>query len=94
MQGLSKLERAGNPASGGAWHGCTSVEAAGSGALGTRFTRFTGALGTQFTRFTGTKVQIMTQKTLIARVPPVVLFKSHDAQVLSLLALLVQKYKY
>jgi hypothetical protein len=57
MQGLSKLERAGNPASGGAWHGCTSVEAAGS-----------GALGAQFTCFTGTKVQIMAQKTLIVRV--------------------------
>ena len=45
----------------------------------------------QYARFTGTKVQILTQNTLLARVPPVVLFKSHDAQVLGLLALLVQK---
>jgi hypothetical protein len=42
--------------------------------------------GTQFTCFSGTKVRILTQKTYRPK-------RAAAAQVLSLLALLVQKYK-
>jgi hypothetical protein len=42
-----------------------------------------GRSGARFTRFTATKVQMLTQK-----------LANKDAEVLALLALLVQKYKY
>jgi hypothetical protein len=45
-------------------------------------------LGTQFPRFTGPKLQILTQKPLDDKTV------KRGQQVLSLLALLVQQYKY
>jgi hypothetical protein len=54
--------------------------------------------GTQFTCFTSTKVQILTPEALPVRTIPAHVLECRSGtqapQVLSLLALLVQKYKY
>jgi hypothetical protein len=71
------------------WYKSTNTDAEGVSGLAqvARRCRF----GTQFTCFTGTKVQILTQKALVDH-----LWAASPAELvlLSLLALLVQQYKF